>query len=339
MRGLSSTELRTLRDTSLGRDEWHALFRVEVDGVAGLPISGTYLATDTALTFIPRFAFDRGRPYRVTIDPSRLLPPRTDPRASTIITFPVGDRTATRQVVGIHPSGDTVPENLLRIYLSFSGPMSSTGGLAYVRLLDDRDREVKAAFLPLEAEFWNRERTRYTMFLDPGRVKQGLVPNEQLGRALVAGRRYAIVVDTGWRDADGLPLAVPFRHEFVVTKADETVVDTKTWRVTPPAAKSNGALVVTFPDPLDHGLLMRAVGVETAKGESVDGDVEVARGEREWRFTPRTPWKPGDYRIVVLTILEDPSGNQVDKKFEVDMFERVDRSAVADRRYLPFSVR
>jgi hypothetical protein len=315
------------------------LLRVEVEGAAALPISGTYFADDTALTFTPRFRFDRGRAYRVTIDPSRLLPPRTDPRASTVIAFPAGDSTPRTRVTNLNPGADTVPENLLRIYLHFSGPMSSTGGLDYVKLLDDRGREVKAAFLPLEADFWDRDRLRYTMFLDPGRVKQGILPNEQLGRALIAGRRYAIVVDSSWKDADGVRLVKSFRHEFYVSKAEEGIIDLRTWNVQEPKATKRDALIVTFPRPLDNGLLVRSLGVETSTGERVEGQVVTWNDDRSWEFKPRLPWRAGEYRLVVLTILEDPQGNQIDKPFEVDMFDRVDKSATPDKRLIPFQVR
>jgi hypothetical protein len=339
VQGLSSAELRAIRDTSLSREDWQALLRVEVDGAAALPVSGTYFAADTELTFTPRFRFDRGRAYRVTIDPARLLPPRTDPRASTVIEFPQGDTTPRTRLININPGADTVPENLLRIYLHFSAPMSSTGGLGYVKLLDDRGREVKAAFLPLEADFWDRDRLRYTMFLDPGRVKQGILPNEQLGRALIAGRRYAIVVDSSWKDASGVRLAKSFRHEFQVSKAEERIIDLRTWTVGAPKATTREAMIVTFPRPLDNGLLVRSLGVETSKGERVEGQVVTWNDDRSWEFRPRAPWRPGEYRIVVLTILEDPQGNQIDKPFEVDMFDRVDKSATPDRRYLPFVIR
>ena len=66
-------------------------------------------------------------------------------------------------------------------------PMSRQAGVDFVRLLDDNGREVRNAFLPLEADFWNPAHTRYTLFLDPGRVKRGILPNEQMGRALRSG--------------------------------------------------------------------------------------------------------------------------------------------------------
>ena len=96
---------------------------------------------------------------------------------------------------------------------------------------------------------------------------------------------------------------------------------------------------VTFPAPLDHGLLSRALGVRTAAGDVIAGAVTLARDEREWRFTPDLPWRAGAYRLLVLSILEDPAGNRLDGPFEVDVFERVDSASSAAERTLPFVVR
>src|SRR6185436_17263634 len=115
----------------------------------------------------------------------------------------------------------TLPENQLRLYVEFSAPMSNGGGIGFIRLLDADGREVRNAFLPLDADFWNREHTRYTLFLDPGRVKRGILPNEQMGRALRAGRVYSIAIDSTWRDAEGQPLAAPYRRSFHVGPPDD----------------------------------------------------------------------------------------------------------------------
>ncbi|MEQ1689769.1 MAG: hypothetical protein ABMA00_00680, partial [Gemmatimonas sp.] len=202
---------------------------------------------------------------------------------------------------------------------------------------DEGDLEVKSAFLPLDADFWNDDRTRYTAFLDPGRVKRGILPNEQMGRAIRQGHRYSVVVDSNWRDANGIPLTATYRRSFYVGEPDERVIDVGAWRVSSPSGGTKNALQVAFPKPLDHGLLVRALGVESTDGAQVFGTVDVARNGREWRFTPRENWRNGaEYRLLVLSILEDPAGNRIDRPFEVDMFDRVDRTAAPERRTIPF---
>jgi hypothetical protein len=46
---------------------------------------------------------------------------------------------------------------------------------------------------------------------------------------------------------------------------------------------------------------------------------------------PAAPWKVGRYRIVVLGILEDPSGNRIGRAFEIGTqhaAKEVDRATV-----------
>src|SRR5262249_39363820 len=155
----------------------------------------------------------------------------------------------------------------------------------------------------------NPAHTRYTLFLDPGRVKRGIRPNEQMGRPLRAGRAYALVIDSAWRDANGLPLAKSFRHEFRAGPALEQGIDLKSWRVAPPRAGTRDTLVVPFAQSLDHGLLQRAIGVERGAAQPVPGDISIGRAELQWLFVPREAWKAGEHRLVILPILEDVAGN------------------------------
>ncbi|HSA58002.1 MAG TPA: hypothetical protein VLE53_19975 [Gemmatimonadaceae bacterium] len=335
--GLSSAERATLR--GVGAERAARLLRVNVAGRDSTPVAGTWRVSDSAFEFRPAFALDRGRRYDVRVDPSQLSPPRGGPAFVSAVMLPAGDTTPATRVVQVFPSSDSVPANLLRMYVQFSAPMSREGALDHVRLLDEDGREVPAAFLPLEADFWNEDRTRYTLFLDPGRVKRGILPNEQMGRAILAGRRYALVIDARWRDAQGRPLVAPHRHAMIGAPPDEKPVALADWRLSAPRAGSRDTLAVTFGAPLDQGLLRRAMGVEDARGHALRGEIAIAPGERAWRFVPGEPWRAGQHRLVVLAILEDPSGNRIGRAFEVDRFERVDSIARPDRHTLPFTVR
>ncbi len=328
--GLAAAELKRLRaaSTSYSDSVWRALLTVSVDGDSGttpVAIAGRYAVSDTAIEFRPRFPLDAGRRYRVRFNPG--LPAGAVTTATdralvdTVLSLPAADQTPRTYVTAVYPGADTVPENLLRLYVEFSGRMSRTGALDHITLRDDRDRVVPNAFLPLDADFWNGEHTRYTVFLDPGRVKRGILPNEQMGRAIRVGQTYSIVIDSLWRDANGRVLTSSFRHRFTVSAPVERAIDLAAWRMTAPARDERAPLVVTFPAPLDFGLLTRALGVRTAKGDVIAGAVTLARDEREWRFTPDVPWRPGAYHLLVLSILEDPAGNRIDGPFEVDVFD------------------
>ena len=302
---------------------WRALLTVWVEGAdPSIPVVGTYVVADDAIEFRPRFPFDPGRRYRARLEPSRIPSPRAGSPIETAFSVPPVAATATTVVTGVSPGGQFWPENLLRFYIHFSGPMSRASALGHVRLEDDRGREVRAAFLPLDVDLWNHDHTRYTVFFDPGRVKRGIRPNVELGRALDAGRSYAIVIDRAWRDGAGQPLGATYRYEFRAGPSEERALDVEDWRVTPPPANGRGTLQVAFPWPLDHGLLQRAIGVRSSAGAPVAGDVTLGHAERAWNFTPRDPWRAGQYQLVVLTILEDPAGNRIGQPFEMEMLSK-----------------
>jgi hypothetical protein len=250
-------------------------------------------------------------------------------------------------VEAVYPSADRLPENLLRFYLHFSSPMSRGEAYRRIRLLDAAGEPIEAAFLELDEELWDPSATRFTLLIDPGRIKQGLVPRAELGAVLEAGKRYTLEVDAGWPDASGQPMLEPFRKEFVVGPPDESPPDPTDWRLDVPEVSSvpllfsrtlPPPLVVRFPEPLDHALVGRLLSVRDAEGRAVPGRGEVIEGETGWRFTPRRHWRPGDYVLDVDADLEDRAGNGVGRPFEVDVFDPIEPRVEARSVVVPFRI-
>jgi hypothetical protein len=337
--GLSSSQVRALRSATLTGEQWGRLFRVAVSESAP-GMLGTYDITDNAVRFTPQFTFDAGRPYSVRFDPSQLpgASATAAPAIVTTVTVPATHVVPSTTVARVFPSGDAVPENLLRMYIEFSGPMGRPSGIPHMKLLGSDGREIEGAFLPLDYEFWDPAHTRFTAFLDPGRVKSGILPNKQMGRALDAGRTVTLVISREWRDEHGLPLKDDYRRVLKIAPPAKAPLDPRTWRIEPPSTGGRTPLVVTFPKPLDHGLLMRALGV-LRNGESVAGDITIDGAETRWIFTPRDAWRGGRHDLLALDTLEDAAGNQIGRAFEVDNFETVDKSPDPQRILIPFEVR
>ena len=341
--GISPAALSQLAKAGWTEEQWQALMRVSVQspGGAAMPaVAGRYEVNGAVLRFTPQFPFDAGRPYDVRFDPSRLPGAHSTPGApslAAVVTLPAIERTPSTLVSQLYPSAHSVPANQLRLYLHFSAPMDWRSGHDYVKLLDDRGQEVPDTFLPLDADFWNADRTRYTVFYDPGRVKRGILPNRQVGRALEPGRRYTLVVTREWRDGQGQPLREEFRHPFTATRAIERPLSMSDWTIDLPPVGTRNPLTVTFPAALDHGLLQRALSV-ARDGLPVDGDATIDRGETVWRFTPRAPWQRGGYALVALEFLEDVAGNRIGRAFEVDRFERSDPTPQPERFTRRFDV-
>lgn len=342
--GLPPAQLAGLSKADWSGEQWQSLMRVMVKSSTGdrrPAIAGRYAVAGATLRFTPAFPFDEGREYEVVFDPNALSAAGADVTGANPIVAVVSLRSVPRSpttvVTHVYPSGSEVLANQLRLYLHFSAPMDWRSGADYVKLLDADGVEVVDAFLPLDADFWNDDRTRYTVFFDPGRVKRGILPNRQRGRALEAGKRYTLLVERAWRDGHGQPLKDEFRHSFVAAPPIERALTMTEWTVQVPAAGSGEPLVVTFPAPLDHGLLLRALTV-ARQGTPVPGDVAVTNAETEWRFTPRDAWAAGRYELTALEFLEDVAGNRIGRPFEIDRFDRTDASSQPARRTLAFDV-
>lgn len=344
VRGLSRADLRALERGSLSRDAWTALLRVSiaVDGrPASVPVAGSYAVADGTVRFTPIVPLEPGRSYLAVFDPAAApggALAGVSPVTQTIAP-PAAPRTAPVRVTDIYPTGPEVPANLLRLYVEFSAPMGSRPGQDYVRLVDAAGNDIPDALLPLDTDLWNGERTRFTILFDPGRVKRGILPNRTMGRPLRAGETFSLLVARDWPDGHGQPLADAFRKTYRVGPAREQALTTTSWRVAAPPHNTREALRITFPFPLDRGLLQRALTVlhVDASGERpIAGEVNVEPGETAWRFVPAEPWSTGDHAIVILAALEDPSGNRIGQAFET---RDADAEASPRPARLPFTVR
>ena len=264
------------------------------------------------LIFVPEFPFEAGIDYVAELT--------WDAEAATEtfrFRIPQADRIPTR-LVEVYPTSNRLPENQLKFYLHFSAPMSVGEVYRHVHLIDQNGIEVETPFLELGEELWDGDGLRLTLFIDPGRIKRGLKPREELGPALVAGGTYSLTVDSGWNDSNGQPLAESHSKSFDVIEPDLTQPQAAMWTVASPRAGTTDPLVVTFDEPLDHAMLSRVITV-THEGDEFVGEVSTSQMETKWHFQPNRPWLPGEYSLNIKTILEDLAGNSLGRPFEVNM--------------------
>jgi hypothetical protein len=308
---------------------------------ADLPaVLGSYDVDRDVVRFRPRFPLTPGVRYHVIFHPSK-IPGSTAAKQEPIIgeiflPKPVQEPTVVQQ---IYPSGNQLPENQLRFYIHFSSPMRQGEAYEHIHLLDSSGKPVDQPFLELAEELWDPEGKRLTLLLNPGRIKKGLKPREELGPIMEAGKNYSLVIDPQWNDAYGNPLREGYRKVIQAGAALETSPDPKTWKIQPPSSGSILPLRVTFSRFLDHALLQRMITVADVQGRPVAGTVAVAHQERSWDFTPAQPWQVGSYHLIIDTRLEDPAGNSVGRPFEVDVFHRIERQIKSAAIQLPFEIR
>jgi hypothetical protein len=259
--------------------------------------------------FVPRFAFLDGTAYTVTVDDAIA--------ASLVRARP--DRMATTDVASIRPTSAEVPRNLLRLYVWFSAPMSEGYAAGHVRLADDNGGTIAGALLPSEHELWDASRRRLTVLLDPARIKRGLADHQKTGYPLRSGEPFRLVVDGGFRDAQGLPLRAGTQRRYLVGGDERRHVDPRSWVLTVPQAGTFEPVRVAFGRPLDHGLLARCLHVTGPGGESIHGAPQTGAEEKSWQLVPRRAWAPGTHQLTVDPVLEDLAGNSVSRVFDRDL--------------------
>jgi len=310
---------------SLSADRWSDVLTVSVDAPNVPSLLGKHRVEGGALVFAPQFPLQPGLSYRAVAK----IPGAAS--LSKVFSIPRANTTPTTVVERVYPSTNFLPENQLKFYIHFSAPMARGFGYAHISLIDQAGAKVDVPFLELGEELWDPTGRRFTLFFDPGRIKRGLLSQQELGIALHEGKRYTLVIDKGWKDAEGRLLAADFRKTFTVGPPDRKVIDLKAWTVSKPVAGTRNALTVSFPEPLDHAILQREIEVFTSTGTAITGDVSVGPNERSWLFTPDVAWNRGTYAIRVGTSLADLAGNMIDRPFEIDVFDKVDSGARATR--------
>jgi hypothetical protein len=336
------------RALDLDSAAWAKVFIVYAGDTTGLPMIGRYTVANDTLWFEPAYPPVRGTTYRARFDGGALnralhlsvVAPTYGANAYWMREFPSGKPTAFVETV--YPTIDSVPMNLLRMYIQFSAPMTvGDDAERHIRLLDERGKTVDKAFLVAagDQELWDPAHTRMTIFFDPGRIKRDLKPHEALGLPLRTGHTYSLVIDSTLHDERGLTLAQGYVKKFTVGPIDRAMPATNLWRVSAPAAGTHDSLTVDLPEPLDHALLSRMLKVVDGKNVPVGGTPAPLDHDRRWSFIPGEPWHAGTYFIEVDTELEDLAGNNLRRPFDVMPGDSSAHGSARPTARIPFTVK
>jgi len=83
----------------------------------------------------------------------------------------------------------------------------------------------------------------------------------------------------------------------------------------------------------------KVVRIRGVERQHVTNPVSLDANERRWSFTPEQPWKPGEYRVDIDSVLEDVAGNRVDHVFDVDTAENQSAAIATKSLSLPFRLK
>ncbi|MSQ13711.1 MAG: hypothetical protein EXR47_06245 [Dehalococcoidia bacterium] len=302
------------------------------------PVAGRFVLDGGAVCFIPRFPFLDGAGYSLLLFPAS-ADGRGDPETWTI-QRPARTGVPETTVVAIYPTTDELPVNQLKLYVHFSHPMSEGWAARAVHVLRlDTHERLADVFLRMEPELWDPDRKRLTLLLDPGRIKRGLIPNQEAGYPLTEGAPVVVTIDASFRDATGRPLRAGAEQRYQVGPVLLARIDPVKWRLQQPAAGSTDPLTVEFDRPLDHALLQHCLWINDAAGAPLAGQASVGQGERSWRFQPQSPWKEGHHSVIVDPRLEDLAGNSLMRVFDRDLTRAEDTPADARHVAIDFMPR
>jgi len=342
--GLDAASLKRLRDSGWTPAEWQRLLSVYAGRPGstsdpGLPpMLGAYRVESSFLLFESQFPVEPEAEYRAMYSPAALSGEAGEP--VTAVYKPLPRTFSPTTIVSlVYPTADELPENLLKFYVHFSAPMSRGRIYDHIHLRDSTGKEVELPFLEIDEELWDPAMTRLTLIIDPGRIKRGVRPLEEIGPVLEAGKGYTLAIDSAWKDGAGVTLKKSFEKTFKAGAPDRKPVDPAIWKTQPPPSGTLEPLSITFPEPMDSAVTPRSIRVTSDSGNAIDGKAGLEDQERRWTFVPDNPWRRGGYKLLIETTIEDLAGNNIGKAFDVDKLETIRKRPGSSTVTLAFEVR
>ena len=308
-----------LLTTKLTFPEWASFYSIRTVG-STRSVLGDYRVEKNRTAFSPRFLPDPDVDYIVSFNFNKLnevlnisFRSEKDSLIYETVVFKSIDSQAS-EILQIYPHINVLPENALRLYIYFSKPMSFENPYDHISLLDQRREKINNAFVVLPKGLWNEDRTRLTVLLHPGRVKQGVGPNLIEGSVLKEGNLYELAISEEWKDANGMPLSMSFSKKFYATKAQRNKLRKKDWVINS-ICKDECILKLSTGDIPDIELVDNMIAIENEKGKSIDFNfypedngsflIRSDAFKKETRFT-----------MVINPRMEDISGNSFLNAFD-----------------------
>lgn len=302
------------------------LFTLQRINSGGVSILGDKKIVGDKLVFTPLIPLSPGMSYEIRLREKKV----------GRLEIPLSSQDDPPKVLRIYPTSDSLPENLLKFYIEFSHPMREGNSLRHISLLDGENDTVPNVFLELQPELWNNERTVLTIWLDPGRIKRDLIPNQQMGNPLQTGKKYTLSVSPDWSDARGRRLNRSTSKQFTVLGRDTISPSLDRWELVAPSSGTLLPLKVTMGESLDYFLVQETIHITDARGKSFPGSIKFSDREPVIHFTPSQTWVAGGYTLRVASKLEDLAGNNLNKMFDRDISINV---SAPDKRFYEKSFR
>lgn len=271
-------------------------------------ILGSFVESSTHVRFVPLVPFQKNSYYTI-IYHKVTYPFRIDLNTSY----------ERLEVEMLYPNTTTLPSNFLKWYIRFSKPVSPSKIYDHIYLLDHNNIKVDRALLPLESPLVSDDGTLLTVWIEPGRQKRDLGPNKRLGEVLVPNESYTLVIDKSLKDQQGIPMNAAFTHSFTITPPDRIQPSISSWKLRLPDENTKAILYIDFQEILDYGSLQNTLQILDASGKEIAGNFTFYSSQNGIYFKPINKWHKGFYKIVCKPIIEDVSGNNLERLFDRDI--------------------
>lgn len=272
-------------------------------------ILGNFIQSTTEIRFIPVLPFQKDSPYTVVFA-NEVYP-------FTINLNPLYDRI---YVEALYPNSDTLPANFLKWYIRFSKPVNPSKIYDHISLIKNSDStKVDRALLPLETPLLSSDHTLFTLWIEPGRQKRDLGPNKRLGEVLIPNESYTLIIDKNIKDSHGIPMETQYTHSFTVGTSDRIQPSITSWKIHTPQSNTKDVITIDYIELLDYGSLQNTIQIIDATGNFIEGEFVINTNHKNITFKPLNHWTKGVYTLKCKPIIEDFSGNNLERLFDQDI--------------------
>jgi hypothetical protein len=312
---LSGSQVAALSDGPVTRRQGRNVLTftiVDNSGTPGSPMLGDYQRNASRLTFTPRFRLSAGSTYTAK------LHSKSGKTRTVTHRVKAASPRGTAMVTGVFPAARMLPANSLKFYIHFSQPMREGRAIfERIHLLDENGEKVHDPWR--RTELWTEDARRFTLWIHPGRVKQGVNLREDFGPVLNPEKEYTLLIEQSVQSQSGQTLAQAHRKTFRTVPDDRTRPLPQNWKLELPPVGTRTPLRIEFGESLDHALLQRCVKIQTPDGQRVKTSIAVQIEDSVALLTPSDPWRSANYKLVVSPILEDLAGNTPARIFDTDL--------------------
>ncbi len=260
-------------------------------------IIGKIQKENSHIIFRPLVPFDLDTDYTF-LSKSHIIPFRLENEADK----------QSLQVTHIFPSTDEIPANILKWYILFSKPVNPIKIYDHIQFLDDNNNVIDRSILNLGAPLLSSDGMLLTVWIEPGRQKRDLGPNQHLGSVFEPSKKYTLLIANTLKDTQGNTIQESYTHKFTSYQADRKKLSIDDFHPMPIHANTQQTLEVKCKEQLDYGSLIDAFSIYY-ENKLVDGKVSFDYQTKSIKFTPFSIWKKGTYTLIFESQLEDLAGN------------------------------